>query len=284
LDNHQKLRFFTSSMREKYNDLTGPIRVNPDFLIIGAKKAGTTSLYRNLIHHPEVEPCLTKETDFFNRYYSKGINWYRSHFPIKWFKQYAMNQGRNFITGEATPTYIYYPHAPKRIKKLIPNIKLIVILRNPVHRSFSHYNMSVRHGDENLTFEQAIDSEDERIFDELEKMKIDQNYYSLKFQTYSYLHSSLYADQLEKWLENFSKKQFHFIQSENFNKDIQPTFDKVIEFLCLKPWNVEKYHKYQNAKNKILMNENMKNKLIDFFKPHNEKLFKLIGKRFDWDE
>jgi len=197
--------------------------------------------------------------------------------------KYASNKGRKFFTGEATPTYIYHPHAPKRIKQLLPNVKLIVILRNPIERAFSHYNMSVRHGDEKLDFEEAIKEEDERISEEYEKMKINENYYSLKFQIFSYIRSGLYAEQLERWFDYFPKKQFLFIQSETFRKDIQLTFDTVFEFLNIKPWKVKKYQKYQDAIKNKTMYENTKNQLYDYFKPHNQKLYTLINQRFDWD-
>jgi len=165
----------------------------------------------------------------------------------------------------------------------LPNVKLIVILRNPIERAFSHYNMSVRHGDEKLDFEEAIKEEDERISEEYEKMKINENYYSLKFQIFSYIRSGLYAEQLERWFDYFPKKQFLFIQSETFRKDIQLTFDTVFEFLNIKPWKVKKYQKYQDAIKNKTMYENTKNQLYDYFKPHNQKLYTLINQRFDWD-
>lgn len=284
LNKHEHIQSYVSKLRTQYSNLTGPFHVYPDFLIIGVKKGGTTSLYRNLVTHPRIEPCLTKEVDYFNRYFKKGTNWYRSHFPLILFKKYSAKVGKEFITGEATPTYIYHPHVPKRIKKILPNVKLIVILRNPVDRAFSHYNMAVLHKNENLRFEEAIENEHKRIEGEFERMENDEDYFSFNFQTYSYLQSGMYADQLKLWYESFSKEQILVLKSEDFKKNPQMIFDQVFDFLNLSNWKIKKYKKFSQSSRNKKMNSDTRKKLIEYFKPHNEKLYRLLGKDFDWDE
>ena len=115
---------------------------------------------------------------------------------------------KKFLTGEATPTYLHHPLTAKRISELLPNIKLIILLRNPIDRAYSHYQMEKRLGYEELTFEEAINFETSRLEGESEKMFKDPNYYSYERQIYSYLTSGIYVDQLKLWMNYFSKINF----------------------------------------------------------------------------
>jgi hypothetical protein len=107
----------------------------PDFVIIGAQKSGTTFLYDLLTRHPYVERALTKELHYFNSHFDKGIEWYKSQFPPPRWKD-----GRRIITGEATANYLFHPHASRRMAEVVPQARLIALLRNPVDRAYSHYN------------------------------------------------------------------------------------------------------------------------------------------------
>jgi len=104
----------------------------PDFVVIGGKKCGTIFLYHLLTQHPLVERAAGKEVHFFNRSFDEGIEWYRRCFPTPRWKD-----GRRSITGEATPEYLHHPLAPERMAKVIPQARLIVLLRNPVDRAYS---------------------------------------------------------------------------------------------------------------------------------------------------
>src|SRR5262245_16433943 len=97
---------------------TGFLRLLPDFLIIGAAKSGTTSLYRYLVKHPHVRRARRKEIRFFDREYAQGANWYRAHFPLALRKRWETLRHGGFATGEASPSYLYYPHAAKRAHAL----------------------------------------------------------------------------------------------------------------------------------------------------------------------
>lgn len=125
----------------------------PDFIIIGAQKCGTTSLFNYLSKHPDVSLPEEKEIHFFDKFYNKGINWYKKNF---------LNDG--MLTGEATPYYIYHPHVTVRISSCCPNAKLIVMLRNPIDRAYSNFSMEKQRNNEPLaTFEEAIAAEPKRI-------------------------------------------------------------------------------------------------------------------------
>ena len=167
----------------------------PHFLIIGAQKCGTTSLYNYLIQHPQV--CAASQKNFiFDIYFQKGLNWYYNQFPL-------IKLNKLIITGEASPYYLFHPHAPKRIAKTLPNVKLIVLLRNPVDRAYSHYYHQVKMKTESLSFRQAIEEENKRLQPELIKMLENENYHSLPYQYYSYLARGRYIEQLQNWMNFF---------------------------------------------------------------------------------
>lgn len=281
---HARFWSIARSIYTGYTELAGPLHLLPNFLIIGAKKCGTTSLYLNLVKHPNVAPSSTKEIDYFNKYFEKGENWYRCCFPFKFYKFIAKDVlKKDLISGEATPTYIYHPLAPKRVKDLVQNMKLIVILRNPVERAFSHYSMEVRHGNENLTFEDAIEQEEKRLEGEFEKMQNDENYFSKKYEIYSYLSCGIYVNQLERWLKYFSRNQILVINSDDFKVNLNSTFNKVFEFLNLSKWEIKDYKEWEKSVYTEKINPDTRKKLVEYFKPYNEKLNNLLGTNFNWD-
>jgi hypothetical protein len=264
--------------------LTARARLLPDFLIIGAQRCGTTSLQRYLIQHPCVAPAFRKEVHFFDRNLRKGTTWYRGHFPSVLFRSYVTTVlRRRFMTGEATPAYIFYPHAPQRILETVPRAKLIVLLRNPVDRAYSHYQHEVTNGHEEVPFEEAIRREPERLRGEREKMLADENYDSYRYRHYSYLARGLYADQLAVWLSLFPKEQLCIVRSEDFFVDPAGVFRQVLGFLELPGWELPKYRKY-NAAEYRGMDAGTRGRLTEYFAPHNRRLSELVGRDFAWDQ
>ena len=269
------------SISSVFRALSGKFRITPDFIIIGAAKSGTTSLYDYLIQHPSVHSALWKEIYFFDRYFPRGMDWYRSNFPYS-FQKFIFTKflKKKFLTGEATPTYIHHPLAPKRISEILPTIKLILLLRNPIDRAYSHYQMEKKLGYEELTFEEAIESENSRIKDECEKMIQNDRYYSYKRQFFSYLTSGIYVDQLKLWMKHIPHDQFLIIDSDDFDNKKLETFQKVEEFLGLKHAKIN-FTKQNIGKYKP-MNPVTRKKLEDFFTTHNLKLYKFFKHDFKW--
>jgi len=267
---------------EGWRILTGPIRLLPDFIIIGAQKCGTTSLYRYLMQHPCVVPPFRKEVHFFSIHFGRGLTWYQSHFPSFLYKAYTrQTRGRNLVIGEASPYYIFHPVAPKRISETIPQVELIAMLRNPVDRAYSHYHHEVRKGRETLPFEAAIEREAERLAGETERMIEDENYYSFNHHRYTYLSRGIYVNQLEIWLRFFSREQILILKSEDLYADSSTVLRHVLEFLNLPAWEPKEYMNY-NPAGYPRMNPNTKKRLTDYFEPHNQRLYKYLGASFDW--
>jgi hypothetical protein len=256
---------------------TSPIRLNPNFIIIGGQKCGTTSLYNYLTQHPCIYPAIYKEAHFFDNYYSSfklGIHWYKAQFPSIVYQYYCKKVKKlEIITGEATPYYIFHPLAPKRVQKLIPNVKLIAILRNPVDRAYSHYYHSVKRGYETLSFEDAIEKEKKRLKDE--------KFSNYNHQHYSYLSRGIYVEQLKNWLALFPKKQLLIVKSEDLFIDPPSIYNKVIEFLELPKHELREYKKF-NLGSYHKMDVCLRKKLIDYYKPYNEKLYEYVNINFDW--
>lgn len=255
------------------NRITAARRKLPDFIIIGAAKGGTTSLYHYLNQHPGIQMSREKEIHYFAKYYKRGIKYYQSFFPLK-------NDSR--ITGEASPYYLYHPHAAARIKKDVPSAKIIVLLRDPVIRAYSHYNM-LKGVDWVESFQEAVEVEKDRVDVHHKKMMNDHTYNNQHHQTFSYMCRGLYHGQLEKWLEHYSLDQLLIIKSEDFFEDPRSALSEVYEYIGidkiypddLKPRNARKYEEL--SKEEI-------SKYREYFREDGEKLKNLLGPKFVWNE
>jgi hypothetical protein len=214
-----------------YGVATAGLRPLPDFLILGAQKAGTTALYAYLRWHPQVTGPSFKEVSFFDRHYARGERWYRAHLPIR----------RSGIVGEASPSYLFHPLAPERVARMLPRARLIGLLRNPVDRAFSHYQHEVALGREELSFEGALAREDERMQGELERMLRDPSYFSYAWWNYTYAARGRYAEQLERWLDAFPREQLLVLFTEELAADTAGTYRRVLDFLGVDARGLDSY-------------------------------------------
>ena len=260
--------------------ISGPIRSLPDFIIIGTARSGTTSLYYNICQHPCVLPAAYDELGFFDSNFHLGLNWYRSLFPTLFSKWIVKHNKKFAITGEDTPFYIWNPIVAKRILKILPNVKLIILFRNPVDRAYSNYHLGVRAGSENLSFEDAIQVELNRLNStEIESENELERYTTPR----SYIAKGFYANQLKIWLKLFKNEQLFIISTDDFECKPQETLDKIYDFL-----QIPKNHIVNLEKHKVASYPKMKTDtrkfLIDFYKKHNAELFSMIGQEFDWDK
>lgn len=286
LENFPFLYKVLNKIYKIYYSFTGFLHTTPDFYILGAAKCGTSALYDYLIQHPSIHTAITKEPRYFDKYYDRGINWYKVLFPFK-FSKFLTKKilKKEFVTGEATPRYLDHPHAPKRIKEITPNAKFIILLRNPVNRIYSHYNMRVNSGKETLSLQDAIKTENQRTEGEYKRMLEDENYYSLDYYHHSYLDLSIYVDKLKRWMDIFSNEQFLIIQSERFFSNPDQVFQEVLQFLNVPNFHLEEYSKVDAGKyEKSKMDSSVRKQLIEYFKPHNEELYKFLGINYGWDK
>lgn len=264
--------------------ITSWFRVYPDFIIVGASKAGTTSMFDSLLQNPDILPILKKEPYFFNANYEKGLWFYRTVFPTifeKWWHKIRRN--KHAVVGEATTKYFEHPLVPARIKKHLPNVKLIVMLRNPVDRTYSDYNMIIRHRKESESFENALKLERKRISDDLKTIV---NHDPLRrgnnLINYGYVWESAYYLHMLNFLKYFPMHQIMVIRSEDFFEDQAKVIKQVCDFIGVERYdyaspitsNVSKYDP---------INEQTRKRLKQYFKPLNKKLYELIGRDMGWD-
>jgi Sulfotransferase domain len=254
------------------------LRPFPNFLIIGAQKAGTSSLYKYLLQHPAILPAYQKEIHFFTipDLYFKGEHWYRSHFPTALAR-------RQRLSGEASPSYLFFPLVPERVFRVMPQIKLIVLLRDPAARAFSNYHHQVRRGLETLSFEDAIEQEPERLGDDLQKTIEDPTFHSLNLAHYSYLLRGEYVTQLKRWHHFFSTEQTLILKSEDFYSDPQETVAQVSSFLNLPAWQPHpSIFKQYNPGTYDKMKPATRQFLAEYFRPANEHLYDYLGRDLGW--
>ena len=251
--------------------------VLPDFLIIGAQKSGTNSLYDLLSQHPGVERAITKELNYFNLHFEKGIEWYRSQLPLP-----RRNEEQKLITGEATPDYLFYPDAARRAAQVVPQARLIVLLRNPVDRAYSHYHHQIRKGREPLGFEAAIEAEEERLRGERDKMQDDEHSKSFNYRHFSYLSRGVYVDQLLRWSEFYGQEQMLVLKSEDFFERAPEILKLILDFLHLSDWKPETWKIRNKGYYEQEINPATRRQLEEYFEPHNRRLYEYLGVDFGW--
>lgn len=270
----------TPSVRHASDERVGAL---PDFVVIGAMRGGTSRFYGLLIRHPHVKRAASKELHYFDRpgRLEKGIEWYRRCFPSpEW------TNGRRTITGEATPQYLFDPLVPERMAQVVPKARLISLLRNPVDRAHSHYHLSVRRGYETRSFEEAIEEEQawlaegEKVASGLEhRPSVGRGRQS------QLLAKGIYIDQLLHWQQFFGEEQMLVLQSEEFYKHTADTLKLTQNFLEL-PYREIKLPPRKTSRKTTYeyepMDPAMRQRLEDFFEPHNQRLYDYLGRDFGW--
>jgi hypothetical protein len=273
----------SQKLRRGFGMATSWLRVLPDFVIIGAQRSGTTSLFKYLSAHPDIYPAVFKEVHFFDRFFNRGVSWYRSFFPLALQHRYVTHvQERAFLTGEATPYYLFHPHAAERMAGLLPHVKLIVILRNPVDRAYSQYYHEVKRGLESVSFDEALHRERKILNIEQETLEADPAYHSALHQNHAYLARGRYVEQLQVWRRHFPREQLLVLQSEAFYSDPTAVVARVVSFLGLPPFRLGELTKYNEIQYPDMSAE-VRADLQNYFRPYNQQLYEFLGVDWTWE-
>lgn len=261
------------------NKITSHFRELPDFLILGNTFCGKTLLYNYLIQHKLVIENFKEETGFFNVYFEKGVNWYKANFASTIYKKsFKKIYGEIPKIGETIN--LPYQEIPKRVHELIPNSKIIVILRNPIDRAYASHKWLVDAGIEEYSFENAIKQKVDRRSKTNESL-IENKIEGLEIVS-SYLYRSIYLYDIKNWAKFFPMKNMMFVKSEDLFNNPLSTTNNILEFLCLE--KLDKIESKENNENyDIPINDEFRNELIEFFSPYNQKLYEYVGKDFGWD-
>jgi hypothetical protein len=263
-------------LRASYRKLTGPLRGLPSVLVIGAQRSGTTSLFNYLAQHPDVLPPLGKEIHYFDLHYARGVRWYRGRFP------FSHRLRGPALTLDASPYYLFHPLAPERAARLLPDVKLVAVLRNPVDRALSHYQHEVRDGRESLSFPEAIDREPDRLAGEEERLRRDSDYYSHNHHRYAYARRGLYLEQLRRWVRHFPRSRLLVVQSEQLFREPAAVSASLYDFLGLRAYRLQEYAAFYQGNYQRAMPSELRARLSAYFEPHNRELYQWLGEDFDW--
>ena len=215
-----------------------------DFFIVGAPKAGTTSLYHYLSEHPQVEMSCQKEPDYFSdkAIHEQGMYYAKNRVDTLDKYESLFVQKESVVYGEASVSYLFYENVAEDIKKYNPNAKIIIMLRNPIERAFSHYLMDYRLG--------LISDSFENVLAKKSKHKNAHLFYQ------QYIEVSKYAKQIQRYLDFFKKENILFIDYEDFKKNVSKTVDQVYNFLNISTEFVAdintKHNTFIMPKNKII--------------------------------
>lgn len=257
--------------------LTASRRRLPDFLVIGTQRGGTTSLYRHLVAHPQVESATpSKGVHYFDKEPDKSLNWYRAHFPL------ARDGGP--ISGEGAPYYLFHPLVPARVADALPDVRVIAMLRDPVERAYSAYKQEYARGFEDAdTFERALELEPERLDGEEERMIRHPAYQSYNHQHHAYVGRGRYLEQLTAWRAHVPAERMLVLQTERFSADPAAGMRDVFTFLGLEPVIEDSYRKH-NARLSADMNPATREQLAATFAEPNRRLYEYLGEDFGWSQ
>ena len=264
---------------------TSSVRPVPEFLIIGAKRAGTTSLFRYLEGHPNIAPLFPsarsplmrgnqKGVHFFDSNWHRGERWYRGHFQTQ-----QTRSRHSQITGEASPYYLFHPLAAGRAKQIVPDAKIVVLVREPVARTYSAWSEQRRNGIERLSFADAIEVEAARIGDDDRRLRAGDIERSFSHEFQSYTRQSEYGNSLIRWSTTFPQEQLLVVRSEDLYERPVDVLHRVTAFLGLEqhapsvtdPWNAS------NASNTDPIDEALRARLRKRFEADRNVLAERFG-------
>jgi hypothetical protein len=261
-----------SPLRGLARSLLGLLGRDPDFLVLGAQRAGTTSLHRWLDTHPEVRMADPKEVHYFDLQHERGRSWYRSHFPRR----------DRRLAGEVTPYYLYHPAVPARAREALPRARFVVSLRDPVARAHSQFRHERELGFEPVEdFAEALALEEGRLRStppaEGGEPRID----SYAHNHHSYFDRGRYAVQLERWFACFPRERFHVLFSEELFEDPQRTLGELAGFLGIEFDSGGSFER-SNAAEGAALDAGLKRELESRYEADDAALEALLGRRLPW--
>jgi hypothetical protein len=274
--------------------LTAAWRPLPDFLLIGAKRAGSTSLFYALAENPHVLPLFpsarhlpkrndTKGVHYFDSNADRSLAWYRGHLPTTYARQRAERRlGGPVVSGEGSPYYLFHPLAPERAAAAVPEARLVVTLRDPIARTYSHWKEQTRNGVETLSFREALEAEAGRTAGEERRIVADPTYRSFAHENQSYAAQSDYAPMLRRWLEHFPREQLLVVVSEDFYATPQTVLDEVSDFLGIPRAVTTTATDVWNAAPGATLDPELVDQLAERFAPTCDYVQSLLGRPVPW--
>lgn len=253
--------------------LTAPLRAMPGFVIAGAPKCGTSSLYDCITAHPDVRRGLRKEpTNFI-------------HYPGSHFRA-AMNYPvrmpwKRFMVGDGSVEYFTHPDGPDNVREVVPNARLIFILRDPVARAWSDYQMYRRAGTDTEDFSQTVERAMRWLSDASLEPLVDAAARHA-IHPARYVLCGMYARALARWFDRFRREQCLVLFTEEFAADLDGTMAKVFAHLGLPPCSAGSCTRARHGGYREEMSPQTAAALRAFYEPHNDRLREMLGRDLPW--
>ncbi|WP_326551460.1 sulfotransferase domain-containing protein [Micromonospora sp. NBC_01813] len=232
----RQLRRIAHARTWSYSQLTAPGRVLPSFLICGGHRCGTAGLHRMLAAHPLVLRAARRDgVSFFDVSYERGIDWYRGHFPRqRTARRLQRRHGGTASAFETSPYYLYHPYAAVRIARDLPDVRLLVLVRDPAARAWSHFRVERAAGHEpEPSFARALALESARLRGQEERLGVDAGYRSFAHQHHAYRQRGEYADYLDRLAGQVGRGRIHVVEAERLWATPTEVYAEVLEFLGL---------------------------------------------------
>lgn len=262
---------------------TASARMMPSFIVAGAQRCGTTSLYRALLSHPAIlSPVYHKGVNYFDVNYQRGPDWYRSHFPLRASAALRARRAADAaITFDASGYYMFHPLAAERIGRDLPGVRVIVMLRDPVERAYSAYRHELARGFETESFERALELEDDRVEPELAAMLADPTYQSFEYRHQAYRRRGQYAEQVQRLADAVGREQVLVVESQDFFTTPETEYRRITDFLGLHPHQPRTFERW-NARPGSAMSDEAAGFLRSAFATHDQALAELLGHPPSW--
>ncbi len=253
--------------------------MRPDFIVVGAQRSGTTTLFRVLSEHPDVvRPTLSKGIGYFDVNYAKGPRWYRGHFPLALpARLRTRGRARAF---ESSGYYLFHPLAPERIARDLPEVRIVVMVRDPVERAYSAHRHELVRGFEAEPFERALELEPERLEGEEDRLRREADYQSYQHRHHGYLARGRYAEQIQRYLDLLGPERVYIIDADAFFEDPSELSD-LFDWLGLAPWLPDEVGQH-NAQARTPMDEGLRQRLRDGFADADLALAAQMGRTPHW--
>jgi hypothetical protein len=230
-------------------------------------------LHEYLAEHPDTGTSAIKEVHYFSLNSYRPLDWYRAHFP---------RQGLHQHVFESSPYYLFHPCCPQRVRAIVPDVKLVVLLRDPIDRAQSHHNHECVLGFEMLDFAGALNQERRRLAGEEARLLADPRYHSFAHQHYSYVARGMYDEQLGRWLRLFPREQMLILTSEDLFAEPAYTLHRVQAWLGLAEHTPDRLVA-RGARSYPRITSDAHDELRNrFFPASSARLLDLTGIQFPW--
>ncbi|WP_457205718.1 sulfotransferase family protein [Nocardioides sp. P5_C9_2] len=271
------------SVSVQVGSVTASRRQLPSFILVGAQRTGTTSLFRALMSHPLIHQAnYHKGVNYFDINYHRDFAWYQGHFPTTaTLRRRSHGHAGTPVTFEASGYYLFHPCAAERMARHLPDVKVLAMLRDPIERAFSAHKHEFARGYETEPFERALELEDERLAGQEERMVADPAYQSFSHRHHAYLRRSQYAEQLRRLHQHVPPERVHLIESESFFERPEATYGAVLDFLGLPRILPDRFDRW-NARPSSPLPDAVRSRLRTHFDAHDEALATMLGRDPAW--